>query len=173
MTDKLRACVVLASHCPNCGARPAEPCQSKNGEARKSFHRERHSKAKNQTLGQRQEIATKFKDVIGFVVYSISDPTTGQPFYVGQTADLYRRILSHLRSGESPTANRPVRRRMHDLIRRGLQPNFQLLERYTDEQSSLQGETFWVMKLAQDGAPLVNNWSAHLSLIKEAANRRG
>jgi len=102
-----------------------------------------------------------------YVNYMILDPCVadpdgilpGTPIYVGQTADIAKRIASHVRQALAP-GNPPasIYARMAAIIAAGQVPIFRVLEVHKTRAVALQAETVWAQRLLRSGARLCNQW---------------
>ncbi len=104
-------------------------------------------------------------------VYAIRDPltgdrrdhTTGDPVYVGQTADPVRRAGQHMvAAGQASEGGAPrLYRRLHGILVAGRVPVFNLLEPAPTRLAALRAETEWIQHLTSDGFTLLNEWREH------------
>ncbi|GHC96721.1 hypothetical protein GCM10019060_26940 [Novosphingobium pokkalii] len=102
-----------------------------------------------------------------YVNYMILDPREvdldgilpGAPIYVGQTANIAKRIASHVRQALAP-GNPPtnVYARMAEIIAAGQVPIFRVLEVHQTRAAALLAETVWAQRLLRGGAKLCNQW---------------
>lgn len=102
-----------------------------------------------------------------YVNYMILDPREvdrdgilpGAPIYVGQTADIAKRIASHIRQALAP-GSPPVSiyARMAGIIAAGQMPIFRVLEVHQTRAAALLAETVWAQRLLRGGARLCNQW---------------
>lgn len=102
-----------------------------------------------------------------YVNYMILDPREGDPdgilpgapIYVGQTADIAKRIASHIRQalaqGNPPAS---IYARMSEIIAAGQMPIFRVLEVHQTRAAALLAETVWAQRLLSGGANLCNQW---------------
>lgn len=67
-----------------------------------------------------------------FTIYSIHDPDTREPFYIGQTTDLARRVRDHLRTRDKAHSAE----RIAALLERGVTPFFRILHQTTSRQEA-------------------------------------
>ncbi len=98
-----------------------------------------------------------------YVVYLIIDPLDGKPFYVGQTGDMVRRKAAHLRNAQHDQHKR-VSRRMAEILARGDEPIFRVVQNCASEAESLSAESDWVKRCSQRGYQLCNRWREHREL---------
>ena len=102
-----------------------------------------------------------------YVNYMILDPREadpdgflpGAPIYVGQTADIAKRIASHVRQALVP-GNPPgsIYARVAMIIAAGQMPVFRVLEVHQTRAAALLAETLWAQRLLRGGAQLCNQW---------------
>ena len=88
-------------------------------------------------------------------VYALADPRTGQPRYVGQTANtLPLRLRDHLRRRHDRSRKAAWLREVLDA---GLQPRIVLLEEFTGSRASAyERESAWIRQLRDQGHDLTN-----------------
>ncbi len=101
--------------------------------------------------------------------YGIVDPVTGLFVYIGQTSDFDRRKSQHLtdRLRKTTPARGSIQEWLRDMRKRGLEPDFVILEIVETEEESLLSESKWVEKFAAIGHPLLNRWQEHRDLIRQ------
>lgn len=98
-----------------------------------------------------------------YVVYLIVDPQDNKPFYVGQTGDMERRKATHLRRGRHQSHLR-VGIRLAEILARGEDPIFKVVQNCATEEESLIAESEWVKRCSQRGYDLCNRWKEHREL---------
>lgn len=111
-----------------------------------------------------------------YVNYMILDPREvdrdgilpGAPIYVGQTADIAKRIASHIRQASVP-GNLPasIYARMAEIIGAGQMPIFHVLEVHQTRAAALLAETVWAQRLLRGGARLCNQWPEQAQRLPE------
>ena len=99
--------------------------------------------------------------------YMIIDPTRpdpdsilpGTPFYVGQSANISKRIITHVRLALTNSVQRgSLYERIISIVRAGELPIFRVLQIHKTRLESLNGETVWAQRLLLGGARLYNRW---------------
>lgn len=98
-----------------------------------------------------------------YVVYLIVAPHDNKPFYVGQTGDIERRKAAHLRNAHHQS-HRRVGRRLAEILARGEDPIFKVVQNCATEEESLIAESEWVKRCSQRGYELCNRWKEHREL---------
>ena len=99
--------------------------------------------------------------------YMIIDPTRpdpngilpGAPIYVGQTANISKRIITHVRLALTNSVKRGSHyERIVEIVRAGELPIVCVLQIHQTRLESLTGETAWAQRLLLGGAQLCNRW---------------
>jgi len=111
-----------------------------------------------------------------YVNYMILDPREadpdgilpGAPIYVGQTADIAKRIASHIRqalaAGNPPAS---IYARVATIIAAGQMPIFRVLEVHKTRAAALRAETVWAQRILLGGARLCNQWPEQAQRLPE------
>jgi hypothetical protein len=86
-------------------------------------------------------------------VYALCEPDTDEIRYIGQTADLKGRMVTHL--CPSPAQNGGRFDWIRELKSKGLAPTVRVLEEVEPEQA-LTREAYWISHYQEQGAPLFN-----------------
>ncbi|WP_455233242.1 ribonuclease H1 domain-containing protein [Geopseudomonas aromaticivorans] len=98
-----------------------------------------------------------------YTVYAIIDPRTDDPIYVGQTVNFERRKEQHLANAEKGHPRR-ISWRMAEILHRGDQPAFKVVQRCDTDEEALQAESAWVKRYTERGLDLCNNTQEHLQV---------
>jgi len=115
--------------------------------------------------------------------YMIIDPTQpdhdgilpGAPIYVGQSVNIGKRVLTHMRQALTRSVRRgSLYERIVAIVRGGQLPIFRVLQIHLTRLACVQGETVWAQRLLRDGAHLYNRWpeQARVMSPKELARRQ-
>lgn len=100
-----------------------------------------------------------------------SDPTMGNPFYVGETNNPARRADQHITSGARASGQneKPVYRQIYNILQAMKVPEFELVEEANSRLASLEAEHKWIQKLTLQGYILLNESGVDSPIID---NRR-
>jgi len=115
--------------------------------------------------------------------YMIIDPTQpdpdgilpGAPIYVGQSVNIGKRVLTHMRQALTRSVRRgSLYERIVAIVRVGQLPIFRVLQVHQTRLDCVQGETVWAQRLLREGAHLYNRWPEQSRLMppKELARRQ-
>ena len=86
-------------------------------------------------------------------VYSISDPQTGQVFYIGQTNNPRRRFYGHTQERSKSEKDRFITA----MIAKDIWPTFTILERVTGLKDAVAREGYHIARMHEQGHPLLND----------------
>lgn len=88
-----------------------------------------------------------------YVIYGLQDPRDNAVFYVGMTADVYRRFISHLKCEDN---NEEKNKRIDGMKAQGFVPVLLTLETAHTQEVACKRETYWIQHFAHLGVPLTN-----------------
>ncbi|ANY87088.1 MULTISPECIES: ribonuclease H1 domain-containing protein [Pseudomonas] len=93
------------------------------------------------------------------VVFTICNPETNEPLYVGETKNLERSVHRHL--GAAGRKRNGISARIAALLAQGIRPVFQAVERYDTKEDALAGKSRLVKQYVQRGLALCNRTLEH------------
>jgi len=85
-------------------------------------------------------------------IYVLGDPRDGEIRYIGQTSNLRRRLIEHLKMQNSFEMNKWI----CSLIKDGLKPIIFGIERVSSGRKSNSAERRWVRECLKSGCQLLN-----------------
>lgn len=88
-----------------------------------------------------------------FTVYSIAAPGALEPFYIGHTMQLPRRIRDHL----DPARPEASRQRIAAMLAADLVPVFRILGRFETKEAAIAAEMLQIAAHVARGVPLANS----------------
>lgn len=80
-----------------------------------------------------------------YYVYTLSDPETNVPFYVGYTKNFGSRYRSHLRAKESS----PTAKHVQEMLSKESVPTFKIVATFDDKMSALEHEQKLISELSE------------------------
>lgn len=100
-------------------------------------------------------------------IYALTDPVSGETFYVGETVKgIHSRLFHHMSKSLDPTwvwYDNPLPKKIREVYANGSTPDVSLLETVEsvgdavlDKRNRIAAEKFWIKKLKTDGEPLLN-----------------
>lgn len=101
-----------------------------------------------------------------YVIYGLQDPRDNAVFYVGMTADIYKRFISHLKcEGNNEEKNKWI----DGMKAQGFVPVLVTLETAYIQEVASKRETYWIQHFVHLGAPLTN--VSQVSKTRRQTNR--
>lgn len=110
------------------------------------------------------------RPVAAWAVYTLLCPVTGSVRYVGFTSDVAKRFKRHVKNGRTMERDYPVNRWIHDLHRRGLVPDCEVIERGAGPWEG--AEAAWIAHFRTSGCELLNVCAGGFFAVPEDARRR-
>lgn len=86
-------------------------------------------------------------------IYSISNPLTGEVFYVGQTNNLRSRFHSHTLPRKQTEKDSIIK----SMLENNNWPVFTILERTVGQKTAVEREGYHIARLRNEGHPLANS----------------
>lgn len=132
----------------------------------KRYHRDPAHRAIQAKMLEETARAAESQRPGQWITYLIRDPrypdrrgNKGTPFYVGQTDDFPKRVMSRFNKCEKDAIEKGrdcVERRVADLLHLGVVPTYQVLDYQPSRLASLISETNWARKCWKAGYNLAN-----------------
>jgi hypothetical protein len=103
-------------------------------------------------------------------IYTLLCPVTGVVRYVGFSANVVKRFKRHLKNGRLMERDYPVNRWIHDLLRRGLEPECVIVESGSGAWGHAEAQ--WISHFKGTGANLLNVCEGGFFTVPAEARKR-
>jgi hypothetical protein len=114
-----------------------------------------HEAAMKQRIAEEKAHARQYSLKGPVFIYALIDPETDEPRYIGKSIRPFERLTNHM--NEKAACHRT--HWLQSLKRKGLRPILVILEGLCGEWPWEEAERYWIARLRQQGAPLVNGTS--------------
>lgn len=95
-----------------------------------------------------------------YAIYRLKDPRDDSIFYIGQTIDVYKRLIQHINCEED---NYLKNRRIYELKALNLMVIMEVIELVDTREEALARENYWIAFYLDAGYPLTNMLQSQLN----------